>query len=246
MNAKGFVWFACGSLNWKKEVCQLIGDSAPDGALLHHQNHANLDADPSELAVVPVLKNARHELFCHEIIKAKRDGRTQGTAYTAAGFNSSGKAAEVNAARMLANARNGTQERVIELLGRGAKRAEVTVESLLNRLERNIRLADKRGQHSAVNGSVALMAQLRGLLVNRTEVASAGGFEGLTSVEEIVNKARGEFGDKAAAMLCFLTCKDSREQLVILDQLREMVLDEIANPSTHALPTARIEYTIDS
>jgi hypothetical protein len=178
---------------------------------------------------MPVLKNARHELFAQEVVKAKRDGRTQGDAYHRAGFVSVGNVAEAAASRMLNDPKNGTYERVLELLGRGAKRAEVSVESLIDKLEANIIKADKRGQHSAVNGAIGLLATLKGLLINRTEVGNPGDFEGLTSVEAVVNKVRGEAGDEAADALILVTTADKHEQLAILDRMRERITTELGD-----------------
>jgi hypothetical protein len=61
---------------------------------------------------------------------------------------------------MIADDRNGVARRVEELLNRGARRAEVTVESLLLKLEANILDAAKNKQNGAVNGAISLMAQV--------------------------------------------------------------------------------------
>lgn len=50
------------------------------------------------------LKNQKHEAVCHQIIEAAKYGRTQGQAYSRAGFKTDGAAAEANASRLLKNA----------------------------------------------------------------------------------------------------------------------------------------------
>jgi hypothetical protein len=56
---------------------------------------------------------------------------------------------------------------------------------LLDKLEANIAAADAKGQHGAVNGSIGLMAQLRGLLINRTEIGAPGAFTEAESIEDV-------------------------------------------------------------
>jgi hypothetical protein len=186
---------------------------------------------------MPALKNIKHETFAQELVKARAENRTQGTAYSRSGYSSTGPGAEVSASRLLADRKNGVADRVHELLSRGAVRAErrveTTVDSLIDKLEINILRADKAGQHSAVNGAVALMSQLRGLLINRTEVASAGGFDGLTSVEAIVSKVRDTEGDEAADWFALMTETDKHRQLAMLDEIRARITDELAS---QALP----------
>lgn len=187
----------------------------------------------ASLTAMTVLKNTRHELFAQEVVRAKAERRTMGTAYTRAGYTSVGHVAEVAASRMLNDHKNGVQERVFELLRRGAtraeKRLEITVDSLLDKLELNIVKATKAGQFSAVNGSVGLMSQLRGLLVNRLEVASAGGFDSSMSVEDVVNRVRDTEGDDAADWLAIIVETDKHEQLAMLDRMRDRITNDLAD-----------------
>ncbi|MCO5962347.1 MULTISPECIES: terminase small subunit [Sinorhizobium] len=75
---------------------------------------------------MPILKNARHEKFA----QARAKGNTADEAYVAAGF----KANRGNAARL--NANESIQERVAEIQGKGALKAEATVERVLKELSR--------------------------------------------------------------------------------------------------------------
>ncbi|MDW9473157.1 terminase small subunit [Sinorhizobium meliloti] len=75
---------------------------------------------------MPVLKNARHEKFA----QARAKGNTVDEAYVAAGF----KANRGNAARL--NANESIQARVAEIQGKGALKAEATVERVLKELTR--------------------------------------------------------------------------------------------------------------
>lgn len=75
---------------------------------------------------MPVLPNPRHEKFAQSLAK----GKTADEAYQEAGF----KANRGNAARLKAN--ESVAARVEELVGKGAERAEATVERVLTELSR--------------------------------------------------------------------------------------------------------------
>lgn len=83
---------------------------------------------------MPALKNIRHEQFARNLLAMTKTGGTQGNAYSKAGFKSEGAAADVCASKLL-KITNGIAKRVEELMQNGAKRAEVTVQSLLAELE---------------------------------------------------------------------------------------------------------------
>jgi phage terminase small subunit len=80
------------------------------------------------------LKNARHERFAQELAK----GKSQSEAYKSAGYSADGNSAEVNAARLLRNAK--VSARVEELKGKAAERTVVTIENLTDRL---LKIAEK-------------------------------------------------------------------------------------------------------
>jgi hypothetical protein len=113
------------------------------------------------------LKNARHERFAQELAK----GKSQSEAYKSAGYSADGNSAEVNAARLLRNAK--VSARVEELKGKAAERTVVTIENLTDRL---LKIAEKgEGAKDAPLLSVArasLMdaAKLNGLIVDRSKV----------------------------------------------------------------------------
>lgn len=90
-----------------------------------------------------------------------------------------------------------------------AKRAEVTVETLLDKLETNVLNADKAGNHGAVNGSLKLMADLRGLLINRVELGQPGSFDGCDTIESVVR--------------AFLADQTPSEALAQLDAMRDAI-----------------------
>ncbi len=110
------------------------------------------------------LKNARHERFARWLA----EGKSQSDAYKSAGYSAAGNAAEVNAARLLRNAK--VCDRVEELKARAAERTVVTVENITERL---LKIAAKgEGAKAAPLLSVArasLMdaAKLNGLVIDK-------------------------------------------------------------------------------
>lgn len=114
---------------------------------------------------MPVLKNACHEKFAQALAK----GMNATEAYATAGY----KGDRTAASRLSTNVN--VAQRVAELQGRAAKKAEVTLESLLTELEeaRVIALAEK--QSSAAVSATMGKAKLTGLLIEKREHTGRNG-----------------------------------------------------------------------
>jgi phage terminase small subunit len=129
---------------------------------------------------MPVLKNPKHERFAQELAK----GETAASAYLKAGYEADHKSAETAGPRLFRNVQ--VQGRVQELQERGAKRAEVTVASITERL---IRIADKGEDLKEASGlSVARQAamdaaKLHGLVVDKMEKGKPGDFSRMSEDE---------------------------------------------------------------
>ncbi len=108
---------------------------------------------------MPILPNARQERFAQELAK----GKTADEAYVLAGY----KKNDGNAARLKGNER--ILERLGELQNRAAKRAEVTVESLIEEAEEVRKLAVQEGQFSAAIAAIKEKGVLSGKRVERSE-----------------------------------------------------------------------------
>lgn len=119
---------------------------------------------------MPVLKNARHELFC----QALSQGMTQDAAYKAAGYQPN----RFNAHRL--NTNEHIRTRVAELQGRNIAKqdeiAAVSLASLVSEAEaaRTKAMAEKGGAAAAVTALTA-KAKLAGLWIERSERKSLGG-----------------------------------------------------------------------
>jgi hypothetical protein len=167
---------------------------------------------------LPQLKKQRHEMFAQELVLAARTGATNGQAYTRAGYTSNGKAAEASAARMLADAKNGIAKRVREIIGNGAKRAEVTVASLLGELEDARSGATNAEQFAAATGAIVAKAKLKGLMIDKVAVGSANEFANCENVQDVVDALLAE--------------QSPSEALELLDTFRKLIEERAARQAT--------------
>ena len=122
---------------------------------------------------MPVLSNPKHERFAQELSK----GKTQEEAYKAAGYDGSAP----HACRMVKN--GNIQARVAELQQRGAERAEITVQSLIQEAEEARQLAMQSGQPSAAIAAVREKGVLSGKRVERSEAGKPGEFDRMSDDE---------------------------------------------------------------
>ncbi|MCP3444194.1 terminase small subunit [Bradyrhizobium sp. CCGUVB14] len=147
---------------------------------------------------MPALKNTKHEFFCHQIIEAARFGRTQGQAYSRAGFKADGAAAEANASRLLRNAN--IQARLAELGAPAARRVRATVDTLADQLDEVFAGASGDRQWGAAGSAAALKAKLLGLMRDRLEVGTPGSFDDCKTPGEVVDRIIEDAGSAQAAL----------------------------------------------
>ncbi len=108
---------------------------------------------------MPVLDNPKHELFAQELAK----GKSQVEAYEIAGYVPN----DGNATKLAANPE--VQERVKEITGRAAVRAELTIEGLISEAAEIQALAVKLEQPSAAVAALTAKAKLAGLWIDKAE-----------------------------------------------------------------------------
>lgn len=141
---------------------------------------------------MPALSNPKHERFAQALAK----GETATAAYVIAGYEDN----EGNAGRL--NRNEQVQARVAEILERAAKRAEITVAGISERLlmiaEKGEKLAEASGL-SVARASLMDVAKLNGLVVDRKELAGRNGgpieYANLTEDEVNARIAALEAGD---------------------------------------------------
>jgi phage terminase small subunit len=142
------------------------------------------------ISTMPKL-NPRQERFCQFVTR----GISANRAYPMAGY----KPHRSNCWRLSVNER--TQRRIAELSRHFARKTGVTVASLTEELDNIIRLAEANNQAGAMVQAIQVKARLHGFLVTRTEHGAPGGFSGLTTAAEIIEKVRNDAGDEAAQVI---------------------------------------------
>jgi hypothetical protein len=172
---------------------------------------------------MPALKNPRHELFAQLIVEGKRHGWSNGACYSRAGYKSEAHAAEAAASRLLKNVENGIAGRVQEIVGKGAKRAEVTVQSLLSELDEVLAGAVGEKQYGAARAAIDSKARLKGLFIDKVEIGGAGEFARLDSPQAVVDALLSDIGDPQAVV-------------GVLDLMRRLVEQKAANMALDITP----------
>jgi phage terminase small subunit len=117
---------------------------------------------------MPALKNARHERYAQELAK----GLSQADAYVQAGYRPSRSAA----ARLAADVN--ICERVAEIQGRAAVRAEITVADITDRLLKIADVAEISKEAAMLNVARASLmdaAKLNGLVIDKQDHRSGDG-----------------------------------------------------------------------
>src|SRR5262245_49450535 len=141
---------------------------------------------------MPALKNLRHEAFAQAIFRGIFEPDlypTHGTAYRAAGYRASGPrepggSAEVNASRLLKNAK--ILDRVRELQAEAAQEVKETIDKCVAELNEDRRDAKAQGQHSAAISAVMGKAKLLGLVTDKhQDVTDRPDFSKATSLNDV-------------------------------------------------------------
>lgn len=127
---------------------------------------------------MPALTNPKHERFAQELSK----GKTGDEAYVLAGY----KRNKDNASRL--KARESIASRVAEIIDRGAIRAEVTLQSLIDEAVKIGNAAFAAGQYAPAIAALKEKGVLTGLRVEKSE---------RKSVSDPVEMADGELADIA-------------------------------------------------
>lgn len=144
---------------------------------------------------MPTLANRKHERFALELYRGLPQGRTKGQCYTASGYRAYGKSAEVCATRLFNNVALGIARRLAELQERTAKRAGVTVDSLVSECDEARDLAIDERLPGAALQATNLKGKLTGRLIERTEIGGPGAFDRCESVADFAMALLNDYGD---------------------------------------------------
>ena len=133
---------------------------------------------------MPVLSNAKHELFCQHLAL----GKTASQAYEMAGYKPSRSNASV------LRAKQNVSDRLCEILQQSERKVvqqmEYTRDTILAELEEARQMAIKLENPSAAWQSAMAKARVLGLIIDRREVADAGAFDALTDDELVALAAK--------------------------------------------------------
>jgi hypothetical protein len=160
------------------------------------------------------LRSPRREAFAQAVARSPKTGKSLTACYLDAGYQTDGESAHACASRLLSSAT--VKGRVDEIMRPAMMKTQVTVESLLSTLEANIRAATEKGQLGVVNGAARLMAELRGLLVDKIEIGGPNAFAACEDMPAIVRTLLQDI-------------ENPREALATLDELREELVAAIAD-----------------
>lgn len=130
------------------------------------------------------LKNLKHERFIHLLLEGSKHGWNAAEAYRRV-YGKDGHVAESAASRLLKNVE--VRARIAELTAPAVKKTRITVETLLAELDATVQAARQAKQFGAVNGSLALIGKLTGLLRDRLEIGHPGEFESCKTAAEVID-----------------------------------------------------------
>ena len=114
---------------------------------------------------MPPLANVRREKFAQGLA----EGLSGAEAYRRAGYRGKGHSAEAASSQILRNLE--VQQRVADLRGRTAERAEITRDTIIAELEEARQLALQLGQAGAAVQAAMGIAKVLGLVVDRAELS---------------------------------------------------------------------------
>jgi hypothetical protein len=137
---------------------------------------------------MPALR-PRREAFVRNVFQSPKTGWSQAACYEAAGYKTTGHSSETNASRMLKDAE--VKMRLNEMAQPAVRRAQVSIEALLNELDRTIADARADRAHGAVVAAIALITKIAAMLHERVDHDNE--FAGKTS-DEIMAMMVNEFG----------------------------------------------------
>jgi hypothetical protein len=175
---------------------------------------------------MPALRNPKHEVFCQLMFEGAKYGWSQGLIYLKAGFKATGHAAETSASRLMK--KDDIRRRLAELGGGGAKKARVTAESLIGKLDIVFTGSVAEKQYSAAGRAVEVQSKLAGVMTDRIEVGGPGEFGGPQTAEEVLELVARELGVETATALAWALDHDGSMPTdeVARVTLKGMTLDE--------------------
>ena|ERR1700722_221177 len=174
---------------------------------------------------MPILKNVKHESFAQQMVRGLAVGWSPADAYAAAGYKPASRhAAEVCASRLLSKVE--VRDRIAELQAAGARKATVTVASLIEELEEARAAAQSAEQYSAAVSAITTKAKISGLMTDKLQIVDQ--VAQAQTIPELVD-----------IMIHDTFEGDMHGALALIDDFREEVLRRLADQARPALPAPR-------
>jgi hypothetical protein len=145
---------------------------------------------------MPILKNQRHEKFAREYVKTGIGAEAYRRVYPRIDPIETAKR---NAYRLRTYAH--IDKRIQELRQAMAKRADITEDKILTDYQEALVLAKKQEKPDSMVNAATAQAKLVGLLRDRIETGSAGDFDNMDSVSEVLEAVAAEVSPEAALAL---------------------------------------------
>lgn len=147
-----------------------------------------------------LLKNPRHERFSKLYVAITANGGNATDAYKqvykgAKGFN----CAPTLACRLLKNPK--VQSRIKEMRMDIMRKASITFEKILTDYQEALDMARSKESPGEMISAAREQARLVGLLIDRKEVGSAGDFENMENISDILKAVADQAGPEAALAL---------------------------------------------
>lgn len=147
-----------------------------------------------------ILANPRHELFIREYLKEMAVGGTATAAYKKVykgckGFNCA------NAAAWTLLHKPKIQSRIKEMRMDIKRKADISFEKILTDYQEALDMARSKESPAEMISAAREQAKLVGLLIDRKEVGSAGDFESMESISQILEAVALQAGPEAALAL---------------------------------------------
>ena len=138
---------------------------------------------------MPALANPRHERFARFYLRSGNASQ----AYVLAGYSCEPHGARANACRLIA--KSNVKRRVDELRRGLGRRSEVSATSLIEDLQADRRLAISLKRPGDAIKATMGVARIAGLLIEKREVGSPGGFDRAETLRQIAERHGQEVVD---------------------------------------------------
>ena len=180
---------------------------------------------------MPVLKNAKWEMFANHMARSPKTRMSQAKAYLASGYRTTGHAAEVAASRLLKRVE--IQQRIAEINEPVVRKTRASVDTLAAQFDAVFEGAVAAAQFGAAGNAAGLKAKLLGFMREKIEVGGVGEFNDCATQSEVLERLVDEDPHK---MLEFAQAVCVVAEARIASKARDVTAVMILQPPRRAPP----------